>query len=103
MLISVIRNVVRVVQAHYDGQKVVVRVSQANNPEIMTEGNGYELFARYLASTPVGDTEDYPMAMPDIQPTWGVKRTSEDAELEEASPCIKKPRVGIGACRGWCW
>jgi len=99
MLISVIRNVVRVVQAHYNGQNVVVRVSQANNPEMMAEANGYELFARYLASTPVGHTEDYPMAMSERQQAWGFKRTSEEADLEdEALPPVKKPRLGIGAC-----
>ncbi|OJJ52947.1 hypothetical protein ASPSYDRAFT_37036 [Aspergillus sydowii CBS 593.65] len=72
MLISVIRNVVRVVQAHYDGQKVVVRVSQANNPEIMTEGFPSVIFAPGILHQP-------PLGIPRTTP-WPCQIYSQHGE-----------------------
>ncbi|KAL4781752.1 hypothetical protein BJX76DRAFT_359609 [Aspergillus varians] len=60
MLISTIGTEARIIQAYYDGTDVVARVSRLIDPETVLPQDGYELFARYLACEPVGDTSNYP-------------------------------------------
>ncbi|KAL4919700.1 hypothetical protein BDW62DRAFT_199709 [Aspergillus aurantiobrunneus] len=82
MLISIIGWTARVIQAHFDGNNVVVRVSNLIDPEAVAPEYGYELFARYLASDPVGDTAIYPAVTS--------KRTADEAELDEEATSAKR-------------
>ncbi|KAL2863171.1 uncharacterized protein BJX67DRAFT_384921 [Aspergillus lucknowensis] len=65
MLISAIHTKARIIQAHYNGSEIVIRVSRLIDPALEEPHNGYELFARYLASEPVGDTTRFPRRTPE--------------------------------------
>ncbi|KAL4995619.1 hypothetical protein BDV10DRAFT_187945 [Aspergillus recurvatus] len=56
MMVSVIGYVARILHAYFDGAHVHLWVSEPVNPSSMAEEDGYDFFARYLASYPIGDT-----------------------------------------------
>ncbi|KAL3461833.1 hypothetical protein BJX64DRAFT_289014 [Aspergillus heterothallicus] len=58
-IISVVDTRARILQAHYNGHELIVRRSNFLDPtdiDSLTGTEWYELFARYLAAQPVGDT-----------------------------------------------
>ncbi|KAL4972235.1 hypothetical protein BDW66DRAFT_154909 [Aspergillus desertorum] len=56
MMVSVIGHVARIIHAYFDGKHVHLWVSELVDPSSMPEEEGYDLFARYLASYPIGNT-----------------------------------------------
>ncbi|KAJ0419210.1 hypothetical protein BJY00DRAFT_314276 [Aspergillus carlsbadensis] len=63
-VVSVIGDRARILQAHFNGQELVVRKSlliTPREPGIAGEDEWYELFARYLAAKPIGNTRSFPL------------------------------------------
>ncbi|KAL2840937.1 hypothetical protein BJX68DRAFT_271404 [Aspergillus pseudodeflectus] len=70
-VLSVIGERARILQAHFNGQELVVRRSllfTPSEPGPFAEDEWYELFARYLAAKPVGNTKQFPLN-PSTPPT----------------------------------
>ncbi|KAL4868986.1 hypothetical protein BDV12DRAFT_196786 [Aspergillus spectabilis] len=96
MLISVIEHRARILQAHYNGDNVVIRVSPLIDPEQEEECDGYDLFSRYLASEPIGDTTVMPKFKKTSQPSKTKNRSADGAGLEERCLMTGFKRLNIG-------
>ncbi|KAL4939318.1 hypothetical protein BDV06DRAFT_225121 [Aspergillus oleicola] len=64
----------------FSGCDVVFRKSEIIKPDWVSEENKYNLFARCLASTPVGDTSRFPGQ---TSSTRAGKRKTDDAKLDD--------------------
>ncbi|KAL4877862.1 hypothetical protein BJY04DRAFT_221634 [Aspergillus karnatakaensis] len=84
-LISIIGHRARILQAHFNGEYVVIRMFPLIDPETVSEENGYDLFSRYLASTPIGDTTVFPGTVYDdlnLDRFWSTHSPSENQASE---------------------
>ncbi|KAL5334587.1 hypothetical protein BJX70DRAFT_377666 [Aspergillus crustosus] len=79
MVISIIGHEARILQAHYDGKNVVIRVSPLIDPQEIKGCEEYDLFSRYLASKPIGDTT----VMPLRKTSTSQKRSASEAGLDD--------------------
>lgn len=86
MLFSFMGEYGRVIQAYYDGQDLVIRKSRLfsfRNSTITT----LDLFVRYVANTPVGDTQRLPKQIP-TQPNGCEVNSSVEANVYQERPKI---------------
>ncbi|KAL3441727.1 hypothetical protein BJX65DRAFT_313545 [Aspergillus insuetus] len=78
-VLSVIGERARILQAHFNGQELVVRMSILHTPreqDTLVEDEWYKLLARYLAAKPVGNTQQFQLnsSMPPSPPQTPPRR-----------------------------
>ncbi|KAL2842043.1 hypothetical protein BJY01DRAFT_249279 [Aspergillus pseudoustus] len=101
-IISIIGDRARILQAHYNNRELVVRRSLFIDPlgeDPITGTSWYDLFTRYLAAEPLGDTTEFPPTTPPTPPkTPGRKlKIHPTGQPQDEWPCLLAnlaPRCG---------